>query len=184
MNQTTTSIVRLARIIRWATCAAIAFGTVLWLWLSVAWFERAGVIKIAGVGEARFIPLGDPAYAQYVAHPVFGWAAGSLGLAVTGFGLLRLVQLMRIFESGVVFDPRAARLLGSFAAAIFLRELIDVLAPTLVSIAMHVEDGHTPVGLGLGSGQAHVLFVSLVFLLIARIMAVGHRLADDHAKII
>lgn len=184
MNQATSSIVLLARLTRWATAAAIVCGAALWLWASVAWFGDAAPVRVGAMVAGGFAPPGDPAQALYAAFPVSGWALGSLGLAVTGYGLVRLIQLMRIYESGVVFDPRAATLLSSFAAALFLRALIDILAPTVLSCAAHLGDGHTPIFFAVRSGQAHVLFITLVFLLIARIMAVGHRLADDNAKII
>lgn len=164
--------------------AAIFLGAAMWCWASYSWLGQGAPIQAGGVLAGGFAPPGGRTQALYLAFPVLAWALGSLGLAVTGIGLVRIVQLMRIYESGVVFDPRAARLLSWFAAAILLRETIDILTPTLLSIAAHLGDGQTPLDFSVRSGQVHVLFITLVFLLIARIMTVGHRLADDHEKIV
>jgi hypothetical protein len=161
MKTTDSSILRLARLTRWLAMAALVIGAALWLWESRA--LRGG-----------FSALPDGAL----------WVTGTAGLAVTGFGLVRIIQLMRLVEAGRLFDRQASRLLASFAAAILVRELIDVVATPLVSAAMRLHGGKNTVTLTLDSSQGHVLFIAVVFLLIAKIMAAGHQLADDHARII
>lgn len=176
MTLNNSRIVLLARLIRRIALAALVLGAVSWLWASWTLF---GGGPDSLLGRVHFaIGTGDGL------SPGLAWLAGSVALAVTAFGLLRLMQLMRIYESGVVFDPRASQLLSSFAAAIFLRELIDVLAPPMLSFVARLNDGPAQVSLHIGSTQAHVLFVTIIFVLIAKIMAAGHQLADDNAKII
>jgi hypothetical protein len=183
MNKINPSILLLARLTRWLSLAMLVLGTGSWVWCSAALLNGAPMTKIGGL-QFGFAPSDSLMSTGLAVHPVFVWMIGTLGLAVTGFGLVRMIQLMRIYESGVVFDRRASQLLASFAAAMFVRELIDFLSPPLLSTLTHLEDGRTPINFTLDSTQTHVLFITIVFLLISHIMAAGHQLADDHAQII
>lgn len=179
MKKTGSTFLPLARLLRWLAVAALVAGAVLWVSTTLQVFGMTAGGPAMGY---RFPDGSQPGLIG--AHPLMFWVAGSLALAATGFGLVRIVQLARLVEFGAVFSPHASHLLASFAAAIFARELIDALTLPAITAILHLADGSTPVTFAHSASQYRVLFITVVFLLISRIMAAAHQLADDNAKII
>ncbi len=183
MKKLNSKILALARLTRRLTFAGLVVGAASWMYASWLLFSGSPGHADGGFHVGVTVP-GQMMGAGAALDWRLVWMVSTLALAVTAFGLVRLIELMRIYESGVIFDRRASHLLTVFAAAIFVRELIDVVALPLLSLVAHINDGHTPVSFHIGAPQVHVLFITLIFVLISRIMAVGHKLADDNAKII
>ena len=114
------------------------------------------------------------------AHPMLIWAYATLTLGITAYGLLRLWRLMRMYEAGNVFDRLAPNHLSAFAICILLRELLDMVAPLLMSM----NDVHQSAGVSVDSGTLYVLLITLLFFLMSRIMAAAYVVADDNERII
>jgi hypothetical protein len=176
---------RLARCTRWVLSLALICGALFWAALSRLVIngqfgglaQSTSAYRIPGVGLAN-----GPDGQLLAAHPMLLWGYGTLALGITGYGLLRLLRLMRMYEAGAVFDRQAPAHLSAFAICIALRELLDIVALPLLS--MVATDGVRPTSFNIDSSTMHVLFITLLFFLMSRIMAAAYVVADDNERII
>ncbi|MFZ6686358.1 DUF2975 domain-containing protein [Undibacterium sp. SXout11W] len=166
---------------RWILSLALVIGVIFWAlltWMAfTSQFQRLpqmanGYMSI-GIGLSY-----DPNGKLLAAHPFFIWGYISLALGIAGYGLLRLWRLMHMYEAGNVFDRRAPNHLSTFAICILLRELLDIVAIPLISMAIN-NDNHW-VSFNIDSGTTHVLLITILFFLMSRIMAAAYFVADDN----
>ncbi len=171
----------LARITRWILSLAFVVGAIFWAlftWMAFT-SQLQGLPQMANAYMSIGIGLSnDPNGKLLASHPFLIWGYISLALGITGYGLQRLWRLMHMYEAGKVFDRRAPNHLSAFAICIFLRELLDIVAVPLISMAIS-DDNHW-VGFNIDSGTTHVLFITLLFFLMSRIMAAAYLVADDN----
>ncbi|MET3132007.1 hypothetical protein AAKU55_002277 [Oxalobacteraceae bacterium GrIS 1.11] len=178
-------ISQLARSTRWVLSLALVGGALFWAALTWQLIkgqfgglpQSTGAYLVPGVG----FPNG-PDGQLLAAHPMLVWGYGTLALGITGYGLLRLVRLMRMYEAGAVFDRQAPAHLSAFAICIVLRELLDIVALPLLSLV--TPDGMRSASFNIDSSTMHVLFITLLFFLMSRIMAAAYVVADDNERII
>ncbi|MCY0912669.1 DUF2975 domain-containing protein [Massilia antarctica] len=177
-------ISRLARYSRWALTLALGCGALMWgvlTWLVID--GQFGPLSSASIHLASGVGLLSDLDKQLLAaHPILLWGYGTLALGITGYGVLRLLRLMRMYESGAVFDRRAPAHLAAFAVCIAARELLDTLALPL--LAMGMGDSSRPMNMRIDSSTVHVLLITFLFFLMSHIMAAAYVVADDNEKII
>ena len=172
----------LARCTRWLVSLALVTGTLCWAvltWLALK-AQFGGLPQGYVFAGAGLIKGTD---GELIAtHPMLLWAYVSLALGITAYGLLCLWRLMRLFEAGIVFNRQAPNYLSAFAICILLRELLDIVALPLISMTM--TGGKHSASFNVDSGTMHVLFITLLFFLMSRIMAAAFVVADDNKRII
>jgi hypothetical protein len=175
----------LARCTRWLLSLALVAGALFWAlltWLAVK-VQLGGLPQLAdGFLHAGTGLFSGPDGQLLAAHPMRLWGYVSLALGITAYGLLCLWRLMRMYEAGIVFDRRAPNYLSAFAICILLRELLGIVAMPLISMTMG--GGQPSMAFNFDSGTMHVLFITLLFFLMSRILAAAYVVADDHKRII
>ena len=162
---TTHSIARAARRLRWATLAVIgllAIATSAGIWILVAGPTSGHVTVMIDSGGLHGVPAA---------------IALLVGAALLGAALLQLAAMLRTVERGEPFAA-AGRLRG-FALYLFLAVLSAILLPPLLMLATA-----GVLILSLDSGEVLMLFVSGLLFFVARLLEEAQRVAEDHRQII
>ena len=110
-------------------------------------------------------------------------------LVPTGFSVWALWSLRQLFlkySVGEVFSAEALQYLNNVAVALFAGVIVDfaMQAPISFLLTWPLGRGHTEISLGFGSSDVAQLFMAGVVLVIARVMVVARRVADENAKFV
>jgi hypothetical protein len=137
---------------------------------------------ILGQHHLRELLRADVPYAFRVAALLF--EAGP-----TGFVMWALWSLRRLFQryaAGDVFSNEALNCLNHVAAALFAEVITGfvVQAPVSLLLTWWRGEGHREIALGLSSGDFGSLFLAGAMLVIARVMAVARRMADENESFV
>lgn len=119
----------------------------------------------------------------------FRLAALACEAAPTAFVLWALWSLRQLFlryAAGDVFSNETLRLLHNVAVAIFAQVIVAFVAqgPITLLLTYPLGQGHRFVSLSLGSDDVFSLFMAGVVLVIARVMAVARRMADENESFV
>lgn len=106
------------------------------------------------------------------------------GLMVFGFDRLR--RLFGLYAQGVIFSAENSRCLRAFALSVIGLALLDPLIDALLSVALTSGNpsGSKKLVMSFGSAELSMIFVGMIFLVIARIMELGNELAEEQSKIV
>ncbi len=136
-------------------------------------------------------PLGatgllDPGMDSFdYAHPWTMPVVEVPSVALLFYGLLRLVQLTRLYESGRVFDQRAASHLRVFAWCLFASQVMEFSSETILRFTMWATMPHIrPVPLRINTQQLWSVFLSVLVLLLARVLSQAYLIAKENEQII
>lgn len=119
----------------------------------------------------------------------FRLAALGCALPQVAFGMWALWMLNRIFRryaSGDVFSVETLRYLNHIAVALFAQVIVSFAAqaPITYFLTFPLGHGHRSISLSFGSDDVYSLFVAGVILVIARVMAVARRMADENESFV
>jgi hypothetical protein len=176
---------RLARYTRWALSLAFLGGALSWAALTWQVIQGPTDATAPATGGHLHVGVGvfnDPAGQLMAVHPALLWGYVTVALGITGYGLVRLWRLTRMYEAGTVFDRQAPAHLSAFAVCMLVRELLDTVALPL--LAMATPGATRAADFTINSGTLRVLFITLLFFLMSRIMAAAYVIADDNERII
>jgi len=136
-------------------------------------------------------PLGatgllDPGMDSFdYAHPWTMPLVEGPSVALLFYGLLRLVRLMRLYESGRLFDPRAASHLRVFAWCLFASQVAEFGSETVLRVTMYILMPQIrPVPLRINTQQLWSVFLGILVLLLARVLAQAYLIAEENEQII
>jgi hypothetical protein len=116
-------------------------------------------------------------------------AALACEAAPTAFVLWALWSLRRLFlryAAGDVFSNETLRLLNNVAVALFAQVVVGfaMQAPISLLLSWAAGHGHRSISLSLGSDDVFSLFLAGAVLVIARVMAVARRMADENESFV
>ena len=102
------------------------------------------------------------------------------------YGLLRLRDLFRYYEKGMIFTANNVACYRSLGKALIAWVICDVVKNSLLSIVLTLDNppGQRVITLGLYSADFTAVFVGIVILTIAWVMDEGRRIQEDQALII
>lgn len=178
LPDTSPSLAAVRRISRWMVAACWALLIVLPLALVVYWATASEAVL---AGHAS-LP------AQAIQAPLAVWqrlAAGvvmGVPLALLLAGVWQARRCFGMFAQGQVFTRQATALLGRFAGWVAWAALASMLASSLTSVLLTLNNPVSQRHLSVGIGSDHVFtlfFAGLVWLM-AAVIAQGHALAEEN----
>jgi len=106
--------------------------------------------------------------------------------AVMAFGLWNLRQLFAGFGAGRIFTLENTRALRIFAWSAMAVIVVQFFTDGLLTVVLTLNNppGQRVLALSLSTEQIIALFVGAVFVVIARVLEEGRKLADDNASIL
>jgi hypothetical protein len=115
--------------------------------------------------------------------------ASVIGLAphlLLAYGLLRLLRLARACEDGRIFSVEGSGHLLAFSIATFCAQILQVLTPLLVYVALRLSGGHwdRPLAVSLHGSEMWGLFVTAIFVLLSWMLEAGRGFAEDSESIV
>jgi Protein of unknown function (DUF2975) len=115
-----------------------------------------------------------------------GFLADSIPLAVMVYGLRRLRELFRLYETGLIFTEDNVHCYRSLGRTLFVWVACNVLNHTLLGLVLTIDNppGHRLLVLGLNSGDFSGIFVGAVVLTVAWIMDEARKIQDEQALIV
>jgi hypothetical protein len=113
---------------------------------------------------------------------VFAVALVPMGLTI--WMLLSLFRLFRLFTQGFVFDAKALAVIGRVASLLFAMVLAEIITQPLITFILGRAVGQLWFGYLITGSELPSLFAAGVILVIARVMAEAHRIADENAKFV
>jgi len=173
-------LVALARSARWMAWAAMLGYLAALAWAVLARFPNA--LAWVGVdGMSLELDLDD-------FRNRHRWAVlltdGPADIVMT-FGLLRLSMLMRLYEQGKLFDSRAVVYLRQFSNALVGSQVYSFLMDPLLRIIVRMQ--HPPgekIVAEFHSSDMWMIYISVLFVLISRVVAEAYFIAEDNAQIV
>jgi Protein of unknown function (DUF2975) len=164
-------------------------------WLSLAGIVIVPLVTVVGFLDPdattalsiRFGHLGAPlTSAVPLTNRIGALLCEIIPVAIVVWGLTALTRLFRLFAKGNVFSTASLRALNQVAAALFWNVLAAfvVQAPISYFLTAANPPGQRAISLGLGSDDIEVLFLAGVAVVIARVMAEAHRMADENASFV
>ena len=119
----------------------------------------------------------------------FRLAALGCALPQVALGMWALWMLNRIFRryaAGDVFSVETLRHLNHIAVALFAQVIVSFAAqaPITYFLTFPLGHGHRSISLSFGSDDVYSLFVAGVMLVLARVMAVARRMADENESFV
>jgi len=169
------SIFILPRLLRWAALAAAAVVAVAGL---VSVLRPGYSASLGGVylGILTDVPAQAPA-----------WLRGLATLIPAGafiYAMLQLAALLRLVERGEVFSEPAARYLRRFGIWLLVATLAGVLLPLAAQVINSAIHGVREIRIELSSRDFWNVFLSALFMLVARVLSDAYRLAEENRQII
>jgi hypothetical protein len=145
----------------------------VWLWANPVW--------LADAYPAARLHMGDPAnWPSYIPFAGFALTLGPASVLI--YGLDQLRRLFRLYASGEIFSPEAARRLKRFAVAVMLQFLLRPLTGAALSVLFtaHNPPGQRAIAISFGSPEFTALLLGGLILVIAWIMGESARIADEN----
>ncbi|MBN1532347.1 MAG: DUF2975 domain-containing protein, partial [Spirochaetes bacterium] len=133
---------------------------------------RGKIFGDAGAGPVRELSLTARA---------MGCAIHMVTALIAAYGFRTLVRLFGLYGEGKIFLAENVRLYRRLGLVIILSMIAGVIANSLTTIALTIDNppGHRMLSLSLSSSQVMTLIIGLLVLLIARIMDAGRELQEE-----
>lgn len=172
----------LSRVLGWICLALIVFlpVSVLVAWLNYDVFG-AGLAERLGIGQEHGVP--DALMPVQIAMGI-GVMMVPVGLMM--FALWNLRRLFMGFGAGQIFTLENTRSLRIFAWSAMAVIVVQFFTDGLLSVVLTLNNppGQRVLALSLSSEQIVALFIGAVFVVIARVLEEGRKLADENASIL
>jgi hypothetical protein len=156
--------------------ASVTVGTLYPLELHHGGFNLAFQLSLPG---GQKVTLATPFLYRLA---IFGVTA--LPTALTVWMLLSLFRLFRLFAQGRVFDGDTLRLASRVASLLFVMVLAEIAAQPAVLYILGRAAGQQWFGYLIVGDELPRLFAAGAVVVIARMMAEAHRIADENAKFV
>ncbi|MBL8644598.1 MAG: DUF2975 domain-containing protein [Rhodospirillaceae bacterium] len=171
-----------SRILGWVCLALMIF---LPLWVVAGWlsFDTWGSTMASRLGIARDYAVPETLSAEQV---MLGITVTMAPVSTMIFGLWNLRKLLAGFGAGRIFTLENTRALKIFAWSVLMVIVVQFLTDGLLSMVLTLNNppGQRVLALGLSSDQVVAFFFGAVFVLIARVLEEGRKLADENASIL
>ena len=175
-----------SRLLAWVCTVAIP---IIPVGLAVLWFTMDW--WVFGAGKATgFRPWQGPDFAIPQPIPDYSLALGFLASMLPGslmvYAVWHLRALFGLYGQGQIFTAKNAMHLRRFALAVLGMTLAGPVSNTLVILALTYGNpvGQRMLSISFSSSQLVVLFMGVMFLVIAWVMDEGRELAEDQAQIV
>ncbi len=174
-NSMRNSIFILPRVLRWAAVvAALVIGLV-----ALVSFLQPGYS--ASLGDMHLhVGTDVPAEATWWLRA----PATLLPAAAFACAMAQLAALLKLVERGEVFSEPASRYLRRFGVWLLVATLAGVLCPFAAQVIHSLMLGSGESKLELSSREAWNIFLSALFMLVARVLSDAYRLAEENRQII
>ncbi|HVP84625.1 MAG TPA: DUF2975 domain-containing protein [Rhizomicrobium sp.] len=167
----------------------------------MAWLSTAGFLIYPAVTVAIFLLPGSstdwlmfhqddlgPLLAKKVPL-IFRLGALAFEMGAVACVMWALWSLRRLFlryAAGDVFSNQTLHLLHSVAVALFAKVIVGfaVMAPVTALLTYPLGHGHRFISLSFGSEDVSALFLAGAVLVIARVMSVARRMADENESFV
>lgn len=172
-------IVTISRIMR-LLCLALIVATPLAV--ALVWWKFDFLFQeMPGMGHLPIHPERIGPWTRllgFVVHIIPG------GIAVYGFHQLR--RLFELYTGGEIFSMNCVSRLRSFAHALLAYGIASPIAMALISVVVTMNNppGERALSIALSSNDVVTLFIGGVFVVIARVMVEGGKLAEENAQIV
>jgi hypothetical protein len=165
--------------LRWATCLAIGCIVAAALWQLL--YPKAVELKWPAILLAAKVETSLPADLPFWLRALsISFATGPLVYA-----LLRLAALLGLATRGEVFSAPASAHLRSFGLWLLIATLAQSLFPALLQFALYwATDLEGTINIELSSDDAWNVFLSALFMLVARVLSDGYRLAEENRQFV
>ena len=122
------------------------------------------------------------------ATPLIYRIAGMCVVAVPAglrvWALIELFRLLRLYAVGHVFETAALSILNRIASLLFWIVLAQALAESAITSILGLVVGQHWFGFSFSFAELCFLFMAGIVLVIARVMAEAHRIADENTKFV
>jgi cell division protein FtsW (lipid II flippase) len=165
----------LPRVLRWAAlAAAVAIG--LAALVGAVRPDYATAVGGLHVNVETSVPAGAAWWLRAFATV--------LPAAAFVFAMVQLATLLDLIARGEVFSPPAARYLRRFGVWLLVATLAGVVCPFLAQLVHNLTHGISKLELALSSRDVWNVFLSALFMLVARVLSDAYRLAEENRQII
>jgi hypothetical protein len=166
---------KLATSLRIAALIAAVAGVLFAIAASVAGPDSAGVLKIS-IDDSNVNGLPSPLRAVVTVVPALTFA----------YAMWQLAKLLKLAASGDVFSAPAAAYLRSFGVWLLVTTVLQVSLGFVVrAIYLWLSDAeHGRLDLTLHSSNLWNVFISALFMLVARVLADAYVIAEENKQII
>jgi len=172
----------ISSLLGWICLALMAFlpASVIACWL---YFDVFGPGIADRLGIARTYTIPDQLTSLQIA---LGIGVMMVPVAIMMFGLWNLRQLFSGFGAGRIFTIENTRALRIFAWSAMAVIVVQFFTDGLLTVVLTLNNppGQRVLALSLSTEQLVALFVGAVFVVIARVLEEGRKLADDNASIL
>lgn len=172
----------ISRLLGWVCVALMVLlpASVVAFWVS---FDVMGQGLVDRLGIGRQYPVPTELIPVQIALGI-GVMMVPVGLMM--FGLWNLRQLLSGFGAGQIFTIANSRYLRVFAWSALAVIITQFFTDGLLSIVLTLNNppGQRVLAFGFSTDQLIGLFFGAVFVLIARVLEEGRKLADDNASIL
>jgi hypothetical protein len=172
----------LSRILSWVCLGLMFFlpASVLVAWLNFDTFGP-GLVERLGIGREHGVPE-----TLLPVQMALGIGVMMVPVGIMAFGLWNLRRLFVGFGAGHIFTLENTRALRVFAWAVVAVIVVQFFTDGLLSVVLTLNNppGQRVLALSLSAEQIVALFVGAVFVLIARVLEEGRKLADENASIL
>jgi Protein of unknown function (DUF2975) len=172
----------ISRILGWVCIGLMFFlpASVVVCW---TFFEAFGVGMAERLGIARDYTVPDQLLPVQI---VLGIAIMMVPVGVMMFGLWNLRQLFAGFGAGRIFTIENTRALRVFAWSAMAVVVVQFFTDALLALVLTLNNppDQRVLALSLSTDQIIAVFITFVFVVIARVLEEGRKLADDNASIL
>lgn len=152
-----------------------------WLWWHVdSWREwhlsLPAAFQIAGVAPEQLSP----------SQRLMGFMSNMPALAAGCLVFFTLARICHWYRQGELFSARVAQAYRRFALGMLAWALGEVLAGTLLVLALTLDkpEGQRLLSIGIGGDVMAMVLVGLAIHLLGQVMEAGRRLQEEHALIL
>jgi DUF2975 family protein len=133
------------------------------------------------VTERLFVPDDASFYRR-----IFGFGLSMIPRSILLYGLWRLYRMFKSFSNGQVFTLSAEKHLRAFAWSVLGFALVDTFMemPLSAYLTWHNPPGERFVEMSVELSDLHLIFFSVLFFALTRVMAEGLRLARENAEFV
>lgn len=165
----------LPRLLRWT---ALAAALLIALAALVSVFQPGFSADLGPVhlGVLTHVPAQAPVWLRALAT--------LLPAAAFVIAMLQLAALLKLVDRGEVFSEPASRYLRRFGVWLLVATLVGVLCPFAAQAIHYAMIGGGDLKLELSSRDGWNVFLSALFMLVARVLSDAYRLAEENRQII
>ena len=172
----------ISRLLGWVCIALMVFlpVSVLVAWLG---YDTMGPSLVDRLGLSRDHAIPEHLSPQQVG---LGLAVMMAPVCIMVFGLWHLRHLLSGFGAGRIFTADNTRALKIFAWSVLAVIVVQFFTDALLSLVLTLNNppGQRVLALGFSTDQVVAFFFGAVFVLIARVLEEGRKLADENASIL